>query len=1032
MGEKVEDDLMSAKCLPIIVHKFAKDRWLTSHVVQKKGVNDWAVNIAAHDIKLSGLQKFIYKSDGEPAIKAYKEAVIKKLREQAGNVEAQIEESGVGESQGNAMVERAIWEVESMARTLAHAAEELHGVKFNLMHPIRVFAVEYASQLLNRGQKAIKDNRTAYELRKGRPYKRKLPPYSEAVMFLKVALNKRRQKAEDRWATGIYLGLVERSNMVLVGTPEGIKKVNSAKRLPAIQAKDPELAKSIKGYPWNTTAGVGYNPEAGEVPVMVATEPIVPEEELPPRLPTARGPDIVPRRMYIRRDVELAVYGFTDGCPGCDAAKAGLNPVAHTAACRKRIEEAMAADEHTRDAWTRVEANRAARESAGVPAAVRPGGPDVLAPGEAMADEGFDAPEERSAGRPAPATVAASAAEVQRSHFGSAPSGSAEGSASASSPGPVSRVRSAPAEASEPETKRVRREVGAVDLAGMTRELRRFGAVVGPTVNRLAGVEVANLELSAVEACHAEVFCKSRFTSQAEKFGIHPGFAVDATGWDLTAKKPQEEAYALQDTLRPKLLVGSTVCGPWSLSRVSDGTLCAPAEARRSVQHLRACCNLYHKQLDDGQFFLHEHPEGTAPWVDSEIQDVLKQKGVLWVENACRYKRAVDSQVTTGPGTCSRARETTGWVTNSRYIAAEIADFHCRDRAGSTAGGCGDLLVGAVLRGLRQELQERGILSVNALEPGDTGHEPGEVPEEDIAKFYDEASGVLLNSSLVRAARQEEIKFLHSFPVYEKVPEAQAVGKERVSVRWCDLNKGDDQVPNYRSRLVGREFKWQDPFMQGTFAATPPLESLRYLFHWATTVKRRGSRKLKIKMLVLDVSRAHFHAPAVRELYITLPAEDSTPGMVGRLLRTMYGTRDAAAQWDVFANEKIAGEGFDVGVSSPCLYRHRSECCIGWRHGDDIVFLGEADFLEGIFQRLGKGMILKKRAMLGFEADDDHHITILNRLVDFKVADGVETIAYEPDPRHVELLCQQVGIGPRSKGVTTPGEKQGDYFNEEA
>ena len=69
--------------------------------------------------------------------------------------------------------------------------------------------------------------------------------------------------------------------------------------------------------------------------------------------------------------------------------------------------------------------------------------------------------------------------------------------------------------------------------------------------------------------------------------------------------------------------------------------------------------------------------------------------------------------------------------------------------------------------------------------------------------------------------------------------------------------------------------------------------------------------------------------------------------MVARLLRTMYGTRDAAAQWDNYANEKIAGEGFDVGVSSPCLYRHRTECSIGWRHGDDIVFLGEAGFLEG-------------------------------------------------------------------------------------
>ena len=81
----------------------------------------------------------------------------------------QMEESGVGESQQNAIVERAIWEVESMNRTLVHAAQELHDVTLKLTHPVRVFAIEYASQLLNRGHRAIKDNRTAYELRKGRP-----------------------------------------------------------------------------------------------------------------------------------------------------------------------------------------------------------------------------------------------------------------------------------------------------------------------------------------------------------------------------------------------------------------------------------------------------------------------------------------------------------------------------------------------------------------------------------------------------------------------------------------------------------------------------------------------------------------------------------------------------------------------------------------------------------------------------------------------------------------------------------------------
>ena len=88
------------------------------------------------------------------------------------------------------------------------AAEALHGVKTTLEHPLRIWAIEYAGQMINRAQVSSKDGRTAYELRKGRPYRRPLPPFGEAVMYLKVALNKRRRKYNDRFGTGIFVELI--------------------------------------------------------------------------------------------------------------------------------------------------------------------------------------------------------------------------------------------------------------------------------------------------------------------------------------------------------------------------------------------------------------------------------------------------------------------------------------------------------------------------------------------------------------------------------------------------------------------------------------------------------------------------------------------------------------------------------------------------------------------------------------------------------------------------------------------------------
>ena len=50
----------------------------------------------------------------------------------------------------------------------------------------------------------------------------------------------------------------------------------------------------------------------------------------------------------------------------------------------------------------------------------------------------------------------------------------------------------------------------------------------------------------------------------------------------------------------------------------------------------------------------------------------------------------------------------------------------------------------------------------------------------------------------------------------------------------------------------------------------------------------------------MDVCRADFYAMAVRPTYIKLPAEDQRSreeGVVGKLMVSMYGMRDAAQNW---------------------------------------------------------------------------------------------------------------------------------------
>ena len=56
------------------------------------------------------------------------------------------------------------------------------------------------------------------------------------------------------------------------------------------------------------------------------------------------------------------------------------------------------------------------------------------------------------------------------------------------------------------------------------------------------------------------------------------------------------------------------------------------------------------------------------------------------------------------------------------------------------------------------------------------------------------------------------------------------------------------------------------------------------------------------KSMLADVSRAHFYAPAVRDVFMELPAEDDgskVPGRCGKLDRTMYGTLDDRTAYEV-------------------------------------------------------------------------------------------------------------------------------------
>eukprot|EP00973_Karenia_brevis_P044915 6219668-Karenia_brevis.AAC.1 len=86
--------------------------------------------------------------------------------------------------------------------------------------------------------------------------------------------------------------------------------------------------------------------------------------------------------------------------------------------------------------------------------------------------------------------------------------------------------------------------------------------------------------------------------SQAGKHGQHPGYALDlTTGWSLDDPKQATEAFALREAIRPKLLVGSPECGPFSLLLGFHGITAKVSEKlEKATEHLDMCCQMYYGQ----------------------------------------------------------------------------------------------------------------------------------------------------------------------------------------------------------------------------------------------------------------------------------------------------------------------------------------------------------------------------------------------------------------------------------------------------
>ena len=134
----------------------------------------------------------------------------------------------------------------------------------------------------------------------------------------------------------------------------------------------------------------------------------------------------------------------------------------------------------------------------------------------------------------------------------------------------------------------------------------------------------------------------------------------------------------------------------------------------------------------------------------------------------------------------------------------------------------------------------------------------------------------------------------------------------------------------------------------------------------------------------------------------------------------MYGTRDAAQNWEHAYVEQLEKLGFKRGLATPCAFYMKEKELRVVVHGDDFTVLGREEDLDWFRREISKAYEVKFRGRIGPEDKDQKSIRILNRVVEWTDAG----IRYEADQRHAEIIVRKLGLSKEGKEISTPGVKK--------
>ncbi len=1047
-GEKMLlADRLERRIIKCVLVRCTETKCVFAHVIPCKGADEdnYVVDLVSSDVAWLGHVKLLLKSDNERSLLVLIRKMLLEIKCQVPDLEKISNETSVAyDSQGNGSTEVGVRTVRGQFRTLKVCLEDRIGQKIPSKHALTSWLLEHTCFVLNAVVKGP-DGLTGWARARGRDFGGKLYAVAEQVFWkppTKGPQHDPQGNMGPRLFPGTFLGFHRSSNAYWVLDANGNAVKSRALNSRTHEERwDKEILANLTVTPWS----LRIKKDAEVVPLG--------EEVVKQKVDVK---DIVtnPRRLYITLKI-LREHGSTQGCPQCDHVRAfqeTKSGIQHSDACRRRIMEAMATTAEGRMQLERYEGR--------LDRAVAERHDDLLGDG-AQASQAHEASDLGGAG---PAAAERPAGVANADHRGAEDFEHASQEARAAYPDPsgpgIRGGMGLPADEVPTEIPKPNEDV-EMFMGMLTQEDECI------TLIAHIGVETKNYQKEHRKAFRkviSEVYSPPRVTkllSALPPCELAPGFALDLTcidpqdgqPWDFDKAEKRKKALDKLRKEKPLFLIGSPACTAFCTWQRLNEQKCDSELMKKKLEkarmHLEFVVSLYREQLEGGRYFLHEHPKYATSWMEQCMANLQDVPGVDLVHaDQCQY----GAEVLVGIHRGRPIKKPTGFLSNAPKLLdhlrrrCERRDGLCSRRKGGRHAICeGRIardaarysrgLCKAMLRGMIAEMHHKGIvrageIGLNAVTDDAEDERKMKGPEQGFSgAFRDDITGQVLQDDLVREARAKELKYFHDKGVWTKRPKNEAhqrTGRKAISVRWVDVNKGDDINPRYRSRLVARQLKAHDRSGASFFAPTPPLEALRTVIsmtastlpNWKPCYDPASERRIQISFV--DIARAYFNAVKDDddETYVDLPPEDADhASCCAKLLRHMYGTRSAADGWqEEYSSFLVEILEFEQGMSSPCLFRHPNRQLVCSVHGDDFTTTGAKSDLDWFEDMIKKHHECTIQERLGPGPNDAQEGIVLNRIIRW----GTEGIEYEADPRQTEKLIAECGL-TGANTVATPG-----------